>query len=166
MYRLILLLISVLACSVNAEEQNIYALRSAYLYYFSHFIEWPKTTAFPGEKLYLCALTDNPNDRQQLETIDNKTLGVLHLAIDFVEAAREEGALTHCHMLYVAENSASKLLFNNISEHTLLVTEGAAGEKGLIHLRMLGKKLRFEIDNKKLQDKGFRVSSKLLRLAL
>lgn len=155
-----------MAAQSNAEEQNIYALRSAYLYYFSHFIAWPDSAEFPDGKLHLCAITDNENDRYQLATIDNKMLGDLHLKIDFVENARTLEDLAQCHMLYTAENIDSSIAFHNIPKYTLRVTEGAVADRGLIHLRMQGKKLRFEIDNKKLQAQGFRVSSKLLRLAM
>ncbi len=149
-----------------AKDQNIHALRSAYLYYFSHFIQWPDETVFSGNKLNLCALTNNENDIFQLNTINNKVLGEYTLNIVLLKN-NETGNLGTCHILYISGAKEKELLSEttNIKQFTLTVTEGNQKNRGAIHLYMQGKKLKFEINNELLTEKQFKASSKLLRLS-
>ncbi|WP_075187821.1 YfiR family protein [Teredinibacter haidensis] len=170
-FRLVLVTLLLLASvpKVQAQEQSIHALRSAYLYYFSHFISWPEKTEFTNNELKLCVLTDDEKDRYQLSTIENKNLGVNTLHIQFFEAVGNAAAddLSQCHMMYVAERY-DRWLENNtdrIDDKTLLVTEGGLQAKGDIHLFKLKKKLKFEINHEELMSRQFKVSSKLLRLS-
>lgn len=148
----------------------MHALRSAYLYYFSHFIEWPQGTPFPSGKLELCALTDNEEDRYQLNTIDNKSLGQIQLRITILAktSAGVVGDYSYCHMLFVSAPYRDWLQQkrDTIADYTLLVTEGDQQETGAVHLFMHQKKLKFEIDIQSLHRRQFKASSKLLRLSM
>ncbi|WP_162926318.1 YfiR family protein [Teredinibacter purpureus] len=150
---------------VNAQQQSVHALRSAYLYYFSHFITWPDSTQFERGELHLCVLTENEKDSFQLSTIDNKLIGKNRLKIQFLD--KHNDRVDHCHMLYVTAPYRLWLLANagNLNRDTLLVTEGNLLNKGDIHLYLLENKLKFEIDNSGLTVKDFKASSKLLRLS-
>lgn len=149
--------------------QSIYALRAAYLYYFSYFIQWPETVAFENNQLNLCVLIDDEEDRFQLQTIDLKAVGSNQLKVRFLESLTDSSFdLTRCHMLYVSEKNATDPDMRNMPfpENLLLVTEGKATKKGFIHLGVKSKKLKFEINNELLKARGFKVSSKLMRLAM
>lgn len=152
-----------------ASEQSIHALRSAYLYYFSHFITWPKETPFLQDSLNLCTLTDNSEDKFQLNTINNKPLGINKLKIILFDRYSEitPQSLANCHIIYTAESFNVQLFQHQdkLPIYTLVVTEGDVANKGFIHLYRKSNKLKFEIENEQLVDAGFRVSSKLLRLA-
>ena len=146
-------------------------MRSAYLYYFSHFITWPDNTQFPNGELKLCVRTDNEKDRFQLTTINNKSLGANKLTIVLVDNEDDNNGtypdLPQCHMLYVASNHMQWLegLRADLGIATLLVTEGEQDERGVIHLFMKNNKLKFSIDNSLLKDRDFKASSKLLPLS-
>jgi len=150
-------------------EHSVYALRAAYLYYFSYFIQWPQSTVFSQNQLTLCALVDNEEDLFQLQTIDQKAIGDNQLSVHLYKSFEEVySELEHCHMLYISEHLSSDVDVQTLASHSnlLLVTEGSASFKGPIHLTVKNKKLRFEIDNKNLKKKSFKVSSKLMRLAM
>jgi len=161
------LLLGVFTSSSVSAEPDIHALRSAYLYYFSHFISWPDDSEFPQSELNLCVRTDDKKDQFQLTTIDNKSLGANTLKIVLL-APRGVSALASCHMLYVAEEHREWLaaIRPEISVRTLLITEGLLDERGVIHLFMQNSKLKFSIDNRSLVDRNFKASSKLLRLSV
>lgn len=163
-----IILASSLICASawGAGEQSIQALRGAYLYYFSHFIEWPKNTAFLEGAFDLCALSDDSGDRYQLYTINGKNVGDAKLRITLLDV-REEVEFKKCHMLFVAD-SHSKWLAKHaerLASQTLLVTEGSLKQRGLVHLFIENQKLKFTIDQKKMKARGFKASSKLLRLS-
>lgn len=166
-------LISIYLCFLPtfslAQEPKIHALRSAYLYYFSNLIEWPANTNFIGDKLNLCATIDDEADRFQLSTIDKQVVGKRILKIVFIEKDDniETNKIPICHILYVGQNFTEWLYQNAnfIAPETLLVTEGKISNQGDIHLYTMENKLKFDIDNKKLVAKSFKVSSQLLRLS-
>jgi len=164
-----LVLFAVLPIHAVSKEQSIHALRSAYLYYFSHFVTWPVEAVFPQKSVWVCVLTTDENDRFQLLTIDKKSLGDRSLRIRFLDDSGDmlKGHFSECNMIYIAQSNAVWLESNrNLMPATaLLVTEGKLSEKGLIHLHMQDKKLKFEIDNDQLAARNFKVSSKLLRLS-
>ncbi|SMF47964.1 protein of unknown function [Alteromonadaceae bacterium Bs31] len=148
------------------KDQSIHALRSAYLYYFSHFIQWPNETVFPDDKLNLCASTEDDSDIFQLSTINNKPLGQQRLNIILLDSNPNKQNET-CHILYLSGSDSAidnqKGLYLN--DYTLTVTEGDSGYRGAIHLFMQNNKLKFEIDNDLLTKNKFKASSKILRLS-
>lgn len=166
-YMLLIIFLVGLPAGVSADGQNIHAVRSAYLFYFSHFIQWPTDTRFKDDVFTLCAMVDNPNDRFQLSTIDGKALGEQQLAIRFASADQSGDSLNDCHMLYVNQAYADWLAqeAGKLDDGVLLVTEGEVSTRGAIHLFIEDNKLKFDINNRRLSSKNFKASSKLLRLS-
>ncbi len=154
----------------HAQDQNIHALRGAYLFYFSHFIEWPVSTVFPLERFELCALTSDQEAHYQLMTLHGKSLqsSVLNINILSDEARVRQFDLSVCHLLYVSENFSefAQVKLSQLPSTTILVTEGEREQRGTVHLMTVDSKLKFSIDHKVLKKRKFKVSSKLLRLSV
>ncbi len=159
----VLLALSFMVSLNTYANQNLHALRSAYLYYFSSLIVWPKNTAFTQNKFELCAVTSDKQDHFQLSTIKNKKSGSHDLQIRLIENLKDED-LRGCHALYVNLDDVGSDL-SPVPEKILLITEGAYQFKGDIHLFSNKNKLMFDINVEKLNAKGFRASSKLIRLS-
>lgn len=153
----------------HGQENNIHALRGAYLYYFAHFIQWPKDTPFLDEHFNLCALTTNSDAIFQLRTLNNKELADTRLNIILSDdsSAQAKNSFSNCHMLYVAQPQYE--YFSNshfqIADYTLVVTEEINQAVSPLKLYRDGNKLRFEINNSVLAKANFKASSKLLRLS-
>jgi hypothetical protein len=175
------LLAGAMLCHASrAAEQDIHALRSAYLYYFSNFIRWPKNSVFQDKTLNLCAFTDDAEDRYQLFTIEDQTIGDLKLKITIVDMDRSNHPLTidfdslqRCHLIYLSEEYNGKIPSERrvrLSD-TIFVTEDDANDEvkteniGDIHLFTRDNKLTFYINADSLQSRDFEASSKLLRLS-
>lgn len=175
------LLVGAILCHYSyAEEQDVHALRSAYLYYFSNFIQWPKNVDFHDRQLNLCAFTDDAEDRYQLSTIENQNIGKLKLKITIVDANRNDNifnidldSLQDCHLVYFSEHYNRKIIteHRNRLNHAIFVTEDETNDEsrieyiGDIHLFKSENKLNFYIDAGALQSRNFEASSKLLRLS-
>lgn len=147
-----------------AREQNIHALRSAYLFYFSSLIEWPETSTFENNEITLCVHSSDEEQRYQLGTIDRKNSGERVLRIRFIEDLQTISVLEGCHMFYV-DGAYPKKMNEELAAGTLFITEGAVPQRGMIHLYAENNKLMFEIDIEALNNKRFKASSKLLRLS-
>ena len=158
-------MVMLLPVYVSANDQNIHALRTAYLFYFSSLIEWPNTIGFEKNTLNICVLSEDEDDRYQLGTIDKKKSGnyVLHIKV-IGRLNLPPGIFDTCHMLYVG-SYREEIVGVTIPGTTLVVTEGDVGLKGSIHLYTRENKLKFEIDVSDLLAKNFKASSKLLRLS-
>ena len=147
-------------------DPKINALRGAYLWYFSNLIDWPASSTYPESKFVLCAATEDQEDIYQLSTI-NKGVGSYPLKIKYISQTNEIDRVSDCHVLYIAKSmtNAYQSVLNQPPAHTLIVTEGENQSKGHIHLFTSGSKLKFNIDNNNLIERGFKVSSKLLNLS-
>lgn len=161
----LILLSLVSAPPANTAEQNLHALRSAYLFYFSSLIEWPSSTLFESNRLVLCVLTEDENDYFQLNTIDKRNTGKYLLDIRPISDIQEPAEpLDTCHMLYVG-SSLARGVGVGVAPSTLLVTEGDVLNKGEIHLYTRNNRLMFEINLPSLIKRSFKANSKLLRLS-
>lgn len=149
-----------------AQKQDVSALRSAYLFYFSHFIDWPTAYVFENKQFNLCVQTSSESDLFQLSTLQGKKTGTNTLNIVDVKNIENRAGYIRCHMLYLGEGENEEIfeLDKLISKFTLIITEGdnAGGD---IHLFNQSNKLKFEINKAYLDRKNFTVSSKLMRLS-
>lgn len=150
----------------SSNKQSVHALRGAYLYYFSYFIQWPEAKR-PHANFNLCAFTKDQNDRFQLYTINGKEISDAQLRINIFENGQLPIDFTDCHVIYITADYVSWLdeHYAGLSKSTLLVTEGIESPKGMIELFVEHNKLRFSINKSALKSRKFKASSKLLRLA-
>lgn len=168
---LILVALPLAAQSALAGKQDVSALRSAYLFYFSHFIEWPTPYVFENKTFNLCVLSSNAQDMFQLSTLEGKQTGSNQLHIidakkAFLVSAEKTEPGPRCHMFYLAEGADISAEGAGIIDYTLLITEGDnVSTRGDIHLYSKDNKLKFEINKAVLDSKDFVVSSKLMRLS-
>lgn len=159
------------AQSALAGKQDVSALRSAYLFYFSHFIEWPTPYVFENQTFNLCVLSNSEKDLYQLSTLEGKQTGSNQLHIVDISKANAAGVDVAskkilCHMFYLAEGMGYPSDARGVVDYTLIITEGDDVQKrGDIHLYSKESKLKFEINKPLLDDKKFNVSSKLMRLS-
>lgn len=169
MFRHIIKLCIIIALNVTINcyaDPKINALRGAYLWYFSNLIDWPENSTYPDRNFVLCAATQDEEDIYQLSTI-KKGVGNHTLKIKYISQLSDKRNVENCHVLYIAKSVSNtyRAVLNQPPAHTLLVTEGESELKGNIHLFTLGTKLKFNINNRDLTDRGFKVSAKLLNLS-
>ena len=168
------LLVVVLAGLVCADAHvaaqlagNEYRLKAAFMYQFPQFVEWPSATWRDARALQLCVVEPNPFGSELEQLIRGESLNGLPLAVKEIYGADE---LTGCHVLFVSMRSGdpSFVLKATTGRPVLTVgeSEGFLEDGGIILMKIVDGKVRFEVHATNAQKAGLRISSQLLSLAL
>lgn len=159
-----------LAASARAETGALpeFALKSAYLYQFTLFIEWP-ADAFddPNAPVVVCVLGDDPFG-PFLDALTQKTTQARPLQVRRILRVRDSGG---CHVLFVSASERARLtaVLASLAHRRILTVsdiEGFAGAGGIVEFVPVENKIRFEINLEAAKQSGLRISSKLLSLAM
>lgn len=158
------------AAMVRAETGALpeFALKSAYLYQFTLFIEWP-VDAFddPNDPIVVCVLGDDPFG-PFLDALNQKTSQARPLQVRRVPRVKDAGG---CHVLFISASERARLtavLASLANRRVLTVSdiEGFAGAGGIVEFVPVENKIRFGINLEAAKKSGLRISSKLLSLAM
>jgi hypothetical protein len=150
----------------GAERATEAAVKAAFVYNFTKFIEWP-AVAFAGAQapIVLCVSSDTENMVTALSALEGKAAqGRLIAVRTGVPAHQPEG----CHALFVGAEGAKAALGAAHSLQGLLTISDArdfASAGGVIGLFAEGDRIRFEINPQAAQRAGLKVSAQLLKLA-
>ena len=139
-------------------------IKAAVLSKFAHFVSWP-TGALPAEEEFrLCLLPPN----RLAGAVESLTAGERvegrPLVVREVESVRD---VRVCHLLFVPEGASPAALRLASSLPILTVGEGVdfLDRGGIIRLRPVGSRLRFDINAGQAQRVGLILSAQLLSLA-
>jgi hypothetical protein len=139
-------------------------LRAAYLSRFAQFVDWPPDKQ--SGPVSLC-ISGGGRILDEVATFAAAETGAPRPLT--LRAITPNDAIESCHVLYVpaSERRPERVLKAAATHHVLSVGEGPdfldAG--GAVALRIVDRRLRFDIDLGNVQRAGLRVSSRLLRLA-
>lgn len=143
------------------------AVKAAFLPKFARYVAWPGAAQpAPGAPFQLCVIGRDPFGRflepaAAGESIDGHGVTVRRLAsVD--DAAG-------CHVAFVQGASPAdraRLLIALRRHPVLTVTDGGAGQRGMIHFTILSRRVRFFIDEAQAAERGLAISSRLLALAV
>jgi hypothetical protein len=144
------------------------AVKAAYLAKFAPFVVWPQASfASPNAPLVLCVQGDDPFDGMLDRLTAGESVGA-HAVI--VRRLARLDADSGCQIAYLAGSSAQSpaaALKAVEGQPVLTVTDAeAGGEKGIVHLVLIGGRVRFMIDAGKADQSQLGISSKLLALAV
>ena len=160
---------SILTSPVAALETTEPALKAAFLYKFSFFVEWPQTAfATSDSPINLCVVGDDPFGSALDEIVQGQKIGNRAVVV------RRMSSISHnsgCHIVYLSDdaNSRSKealavLQGTNVLTVTDARTDGR--DIGMINFVMKDHRVRFVIDDAAAASGGLAISSRLLSLAL
>lgn len=146
-----------------------YDLKSAFLVNFARLVEWPGGSFESPESAFVIGVLA---DEQTAAIVEDRASGALvdRHPVRVVRLAGAEG-VGDCHLVFVAqssrEHSAAVLAAAREAGPVLTVgeSEGFAGDGGVIRFFMQERKIRFEINRGAAGRAGFRISSRLLKLA-
>jgi YfiR/HmsC-like len=156
----------------GAETLTEKKVKSAFLYNFAKFVEWPAgSLSSPSQPFVFCTLGDNPlggtlDEVLQGKTIDDHPLLSRHLT--------SLASVNACQVLFVSapkDSSAPTFPANLRLPGLLTVTEAESKNQvckngAIITFVLESNRVRFMIDDKAAQRAGLVISSKLLSLAL
>ena len=157
-----------LCCSTHASgTASEYEVKAVYLYNFARFFEWP-VSVFKDDaaELSVCIYGDDPFgtaiQRITGKLVRGRPLGVNHL--------RRGEALGDCQVVFVSESERFYVqqLLEQVREQPLLTVSDIpnfARNGGVIGLKQVGNKVRFEINTAAADAATLQTSSQLLKLA-
>ena len=149
----------------QTEEPTEYRLKTAFLYNFANFTEWPNIDK--NEIFNMCFFDDNPFN-PYIDYITQKKVKNLHVAI---LSKSDSDSLSECHLLYISRSAANDKLeriLDSISTKPVLTVADSAGscQKGvMINMGVDAGKITFEANLASARSAELVLSSQLLRFA-
>jgi len=158
-----------LAGNGQAQEKQEYEVKAAFLLSIVRFVEWPPSAfASSSDRLAICIYAEDPFQGAMERTVAGKTVGeravVVHLIADTAAAGG-------CHLLFVPasqDRHTRQIAIDAAKRPVLLVGEanGFAERGGAVNFVLEGDRVRFQINPGAAGERGLKVSSKLLQLAI
>jgi hypothetical protein len=146
---------------------NEYRLKAAFVYQFPQFVEWPAPAWQGATGVQLCILQPNPFGRELEALVRGESLNGRPFSIR--EITGPDG-VSGCHLLFIRGTAPAGGEVLKAARGTSVLTVGEGDrfldEGGIIVLRIVERRIRFEVNAAAAQKVGLRISSQLLSLAL
>ncbi len=144
-----------------------YQIKSAYLYNFTKFIEWPDNAFQENDSNFIIGVYNDPEFVSILQTLNGKFTKGKKIHVIQIETLQE---LPIVHLLYFAtshKQDLNKILKSfqdqavlTVGEDDIFLTSG-----GIINLQKRKNRMQFAINNEAAVQSNIKISSKLLGLA-
>jgi hypothetical protein len=143
------------------------ALKSAFLYNFVKFTDWPVDALPPDSPFRLCVFGDEAVAAALEQTVKDRQVGGHSLTVVPVQV---DGALSSCHLMYVTglDHRRSATLIERLKAapvFTVSDLDGFAAFGGVGQLFVDNGKMRFALNPVSAQRARLRISWKLFALA-
>lgn len=167
---LALLAAPVVGVTLSAQpNEGALRLKAAFVFQFPQFVGWPPAALDGSDSFELCVFqSSGPLAGFLEELVSGEAVKGRPIHVSRIRAGEP---ITHCHTLVAigrAEDGAAVTLKQAAGHPILTVgdTEGFLDDGGIIALKIVNQRVRFEIDVANAQRAGLQLSSQLLRLAL
>lgn len=135
---------------------------------FPQFVTWPPESLDGRPTIDLCVAPPNPFGSDLASLVEGEVVSGRSLAVRTVDTV---AGLRGCHLLFVREatrNAVHPLLAAAQLLPILTVgdDEDFLDQGGIVALRLVGGRVRFDVNDEAARHVGLRISSQLLTLAL
>ena len=145
-----------------------YQIKAAFVFNFAKFVDWP-AAAFSNENgpFYIGVLGDDPFDKDLELTVSGKQINNHKLVVKRFGSGKKP---EFCHILFVSRSERKdwpQILEALKGQPVLTVGDGIekfGQQGGMINLIMVGKKVRFEINQPAAEKARLKIGSRLLKL--
>jgi hypothetical protein len=158
-----LLCTGMVAGQVCAESGGEAAVKTAFLYNFLKFIDWPDAVSHQ-DAYHLCT-TNNDQLGDSLMVLANKSVNNKPIVIHRDIAGKD---LKTCHMVFIAASENAAALVNDLKNLPIVTISDKAGfiqQNGIIGLVQIDNRLGFEINLDQANSAGIHIQAQLLKLA-
>jgi hypothetical protein len=145
-----------------------YEVKAGFLYHFGWFVEWPATTDQGRTPAFtIGVLGAQPFGGVLDDIMRGKSIGARPVVIQYYQRVDEA---VSCHILFISASEEEGLpaILSGLGEASVLTVsdmERFTERGGMISLRLVGQKVRFDINMDAAERVGLKLSSQLLRLA-
>jgi hypothetical protein len=160
-------MVCALAIPARAQSTLEYNVKAALLLNFARFIEWPdRAFASPRAPIEICVFAPNPFGEALGRALDGETVSGRTLSTRDVRTSADSAG---CHMLFMPGGSESRAaaLVRDSGPHTVTIGESQRFEAlgGAISFALEGGRVRFSVNLKPVEERGVRISARMLKLA-
>jgi len=163
---LALVVLAVFAPPLAAQPPLESKLKAAIVSKLPQFVEWPSSALEGRSTIDLCIAAPDPFGNDLDELVAGESLGERKVAVRRIEREQD---LAGCQLLVVAGPAATRraLLSQAATLPVLTVGDDARflDEGGIVRLRRVDGRMRFDINADAARRAGLRISSQLLQLA-
>jgi hypothetical protein len=146
----------------NADSGSENAVKTAFLFNFFKFIEWPESAMQGGYSVCTTAYDDLGDS---LMVLENKTIGskllILHRGINGKD-------LKSCHLIFISSSENAATIIRDLKGLPIITVSDKPGfvdQGGMIGLVQADNRLGFEINLDAANAGGAHISAQLLKLA-
>jgi hypothetical protein len=142
-------------------------VKSAYLFNFGKFVEWPAKATSVGEFFTVCALGDDSFGSTLETTIAGESINGKKVLVKRVTKPQDA---VSCRILFISSSEQSQLkeilaALDNTSVLTVSDVPQFTRRGGMIQFVVEAKKVRFEVNLTSAERAGLTLSSQLLKVA-
>lgn len=143
-------------------------VKSAYLYNFAKFVEWPAKATSTAAGFTICVLGDDTFGSTLETTISGESINGKKVLVKRVAKLQDE---VSCHILFISSSQRSRLKeilaeLDNTSVLTVSDIPEFTRRGGMIQFVVEANKVRFEVNLTSAERTGLTLSSQLLKVAL
>ncbi len=155
------------ACGQEAELQQEYKIKAAFLLNFPKFIRWPQSSGYTDSNSLSVCLLGEDSFGDALSTIDGRMVGKKQVELLYLDAPEQA---TGCDILFVSDSERGQLdTIGRVLQGSPVLTvsdiRGYADSGGIIEFVRKDNRISFRINLKKARQEGFEINSSLLTLA-
>lgn len=150
-------------CRAELSELQV---KSAYVFNFIKFVEWPAGIVKPGNRIRLCVI-GNDALYTSLATLDGRGVGEYKIQLALPDG---NASLNTCHVLFIGEHEQRRLIsiIKSLGDAPVLTISdipGFAERGGGIGLLNRNDKMLFEVNLASTRKAELRLSGQMLNLA-
>ena len=155
------------AAEATGKPVREYDLKAAFLFNFTHFVEWPSEAfADSDSPIVIGILGDDPFGSVLEKIVEGETVRNRKLVI---KRSRQVEDLKNCQVLFICKSEKNRLgqILSSLDDTSIFTvgdTDGFARHGGITNLFLQGNKVRFEINVQAARRKGLKISAQLLAL--
>lgn len=161
----VVLAATLLGSSARADTFEADSTKAGFIFNFIKYAEWPPT-ALPPNHLTVCSIGEQPLSGK-LEALNGRQAQGRDIR---VRTAVRPGEWRDCQVLFIAAAEALRMdaVQRNVGAYPVLTVSDSPNfiqAGGMIGLKMLDGRIRFDISQRAARQAGLSLSSQLLRLA-
>jgi len=167
---LVVALLVMSASCLNAQQSSPTEnqVKSAYLYNFGKFVEWPAKGMTGGELFTFCVLGDDSFSSTLETTIAGESINGKKVSVKRVAKPQNVGS---CHILFISSSEQSQLkeilaALDDTSVLTVSDMPQFTRRGGMIQFVVEANRVRFDVNLTSAERAGLTLSSQLLKVAL
>jgi hypothetical protein len=144
-----------------------YAIKAAYLFNFSKFVEWPASQAHPSDSFVIGVVGKDPFGKELKDQFTSQIVQDKKLVFHHVTNVED---VAHCHILFIPSSESEALgkilgALENTPVLTVSDMDRFVQRGGMVGFTWEQNKVRFNINVNAAERAGLKISSQLLKLA-